>query len=102
MLWAGIRHFCPLASPLRVPSALTAAPAKICANFGLSTVNCQLSGNYRIISTYRNLARNSIRISTCDLNDLNYLKNEHIHKNNRGEGPYCYLETSNCALHGSI
>jgi hypothetical protein len=86
MLWAGIRHFCPLASPLRVPSALTAALVKICANFGLSTVNYQLSGNHRIISTYRNLARNSTRISTCDLNDLNYLKNEHIHKKQPGGG----------------
>ena len=85
MLWAGIRRFCPLASPLGVPSALTAAPAKICANFGLSAVNYQLSGNYRIISTYKNLARNSTRISTCDLNDLNYLKNEHLHKKQPGE-----------------
>jgi len=85
MLWAGIRRFCPLASQFRAPSPLPAL-VKICANFGLSTVNYQLSGNYRIISTYKNLARNSTRISTCDVNDLNYLKNEHIHKNNQRRG----------------
>src|SRR5260370_37228943 len=87
ILWATIPDFYRFAPRPPGPGALPVfAFVSDCSNFGLSTVNYQLTGNCRIMNTCRNCARNSSRMSTCDLNDLKYLKNEHIQKTIPGVG----------------